>query len=88
MLHATYYAALSALTPVRHVVSLSSGASSAVAAQRVIDRHGKHNTELVFTDTRWEDDDNYRFLRDLSDFWQMPIVTLRDGRTPLDVAQQ
>lgn len=71
--------------PLRYVVSLSSGAGSAAAADVILQRHGKQNVDLVFADTLWEDDDNYRFLRDLSAYWQKPIKILRDGRTPLQV---
>lgn len=69
----------------RYVVSLSSGASSAVAAERAIHRYGLDRVDLVFMDTRWEDDDNYRFLSDLEKRWK-PIIRLTEGRTPLEVA--
>jgi hypothetical protein len=82
-----YAELLEQLPPVRYVVSLSSGASSAVAADRAIQRFGKHSVDLVFADTLWEDEDNYRFLRDLSARWQMPELVLTDGRNPLQVAE-
>lgn len=69
----------------RYVVSLSSGASSAVAAERAINRYGLDRVDLVFMDTLWEDDDNYRFLSDLEKRWK-PIIRLTEGRTPLEVA--
>lgn len=72
----------------KHVVSISSGVPSAVAAKRVIDCYGSGNTVLVFADTGWEDDDNYRFLADVEAWLNMPIVRLQDGRTPLEVFQQ
>lgn len=72
--------------PLHVIVSLSSGASSAVAAQRAIDKYGRGRVELVFADTLWEDDDNYRFLDDLERHFAMPITRLISGLTPLDDA--
>jgi hypothetical protein len=68
--------------PVRFVVSISSGASSAVAADRVLNRFGAANVDLVFADTLVEDADNYRFLDDLERRWNKRIIRLTDGRTP------
>ena len=69
-----------------HVVSLSGGTASAVGADRVIQRYGKENTVLWFADTSWEDEDLYRFLRDLEAYWGIKIHRFQDGRTPLEVA--
>jgi 3'-phosphoadenosine 5'-phosphosulfate sulfotransferase (PAPS reductase)/FAD synthetase len=90
MLHYSYIDALAQLPAprVRYVVSLSSGVSSAIAADRAIQRWGADAVDLVFMDTLWEDDDNYRFLADLEAHWQHPITRLTDGRTPLEVAEQ
>ena len=70
-----------------HFVSLSGGTASAVAADRVLREH-KKDTTLWFADTSWEDEDLYRFLDDLQDYWQHPIIRHKDGRTPLEVAEQ
>jgi len=72
----------------RFVVSLSSGISSAIAAHRTMQRYGKDAVDLVFMDTLWEDDDNYRFLLELEQFWGKPITRIVEGRTPLEVAEQ
>ena len=72
----------------KHIVSLSGGTASAVAAHRVIERYGAENTVLWFADTKWEDEDLYRFLDDLEKFFQIPIQRYVDGRTPLEVAEQ
>ena len=72
----------------QHLVSLSGGTASAVAAHRVIERYGKENTSLWFADTSWEDEDLYRFLDDLEKFFDIPIQRHVDGRTPLEVATQ
>lgn len=69
-----------------HTVSISGGLSSAVAADRVIQRFGREVT-LWFADTQWEDEDLYRFLADLESHWGMPIQRASDGRTPLQVAE-
>ncbi len=69
-----------------YVVSLSSGVSSALAADRAMKRYGADRVRLVFMDTRWEDEANYRFLIDLERHWGKPIDRLTEGRTPLQVA--
>ena len=46
----------------KHIVSLSGGSASAVAADRVLKEYGSENVTLWFADTLWEDDDLYRFL--------------------------
>ena len=71
----------------RHIVSLSGGSASAVAADRVINRYGKDSVTLWFADTLWEDEDLYRFLIDLEARWGMTIERFADGRTPLEVAE-
>jgi hypothetical protein len=71
----------------RHIVSLSGGTASAVAAGRVLERYGRENVTLWFADTSWEDEDLYRFLGDLESYWKVPIHRFKDGRTPLQVAE-
>ena len=70
-----------------HIVSLSGGSASAVAADRVINRYGLENTILWFADTLWEDEDLYRFLEDLEMRWEKKIIRNTDGRNPLQVAE-
>lgn len=71
-----------------YAVSLSGGLASAVSADRAIERYGRENVRLTFADTRWEDEDLYRFLGDLERRWDGgPITRLSDGRSPLDVAE-
>ena len=72
----------------KHIVSLSGGTASAVAADRVLKRYGAEDTTLWFADTSWEDEDLYRFLIDLEEYWGVTIVRYTDGRTPLEVAEQ
>ena len=68
-----------------NIVSVSSGASSAVCAKRVIDRYGRENVHLVFADTLIEDTDNYRFLVDIKKFFGGAILRLSEGRSPYDL---
>lgn len=88
MFDESYYRLIDQLPPIRYVVSFSTGASSAVTAKRAIDRYGKANVDIVFMDTTVEDIDNYRFLRDCESYFDSAITVLRDGRTPLEVAEQ
>ncbi len=70
-----------------HIVSLSGGVSSAVAADRVVTRYGRSNVTLWFADTLWEDEDLYRFMTDCMARWGGELITYTDGRTPLQVAE-
>lgn len=67
------------------VVFYSGGALSWAAAMRTIERHGRKDVRLLFTDTSMEDHDLYRFLDDSERQLGVPIIRLRDGRTPWDV---
>ena len=69
----------------KHIVSLSGGSASAVAADRVINQY--NDVELWFADTLWEDEDLYRFLGDLESRWEKQITKYTDGRTPLEIAE-
>jgi hypothetical protein len=74
-----------------HVVSFSSGLSSALTALRVMDKYGPLNTRLVFMDTLFEDEDNYRFMRDFERRFGLTneheIIRLTEGRTPYEVSR-
>jgi len=67
------------------IVFYSGGALSWAAAMRTIERHGRDDVRLLFTDTSMEDEDTYRFLDDSERQLGIPIIRLRDGRTPWDV---
>ncbi len=71
----------------KHIVSFSTGLSSAITAERVLQRYGKENVEIVAMDTLCEDDDNWRFAVDCQARWEKGIVILRDGRDPYQVAE-
>jgi len=73
-------------TEMKYIMSLSGGVASAVAAERAIKRYGRENVTLWFADTKWEDEDLYRFLDDLMKRWGGELITYTDGRTPLQVS--
>jgi len=70
----------------RHIVSYSTGLSSSLAAVRVAERYGADHTLLVFMDTHFEDEDNYRFMREFVYKTGLEILYLSEGRTPYQVS--
>lgn len=72
----------------KHVVMYSGGAGSAWVGKYVADKYGWENTILLHTDTKWEDEDNYRFMRDCSDYIGVGITNIEDGRNPEDVFKE
>jgi len=72
-----------------HVISFSTGLSSALTVERVLKRYGR--AYVVFMDTLIEDEDNYRFSQQMQVRWRklypgMMFVTLREGRQPYQVS--
>jgi 3'-phosphoadenosine 5'-phosphosulfate sulfotransferase (PAPS reductase)/FAD synthetase len=70
---------------VKHIVSYSGGIGSWMTAKRVIEQYGKENVLLVFTDTKIEDSDLYRFIDETVKEMECDFVYLADGRTPWEV---
>jgi hypothetical protein len=70
---------------VRHVVMFSGGVGSWAAAKRVAATHGTDDLTLLFTDTRIEDEDNYRFLGEGAANVGGELVMLTEGRTPWEI---
>lgn len=70
---------------IKHVVMFSTGAGSAYLSKYVADKYGKGNTILLMTDTKWEDEDNYRFMKEVSEYVGLSITFQNDGRTPEEV---
>jgi 3'-phosphoadenosine 5'-phosphosulfate sulfotransferase (PAPS reductase)/FAD synthetase len=70
-----------------YVVMYSGGIASYMAARRVILEWDipRENVILLFTDTKIEDVDLYRFLDDTSEFFGIPVTRIADGRTPWEV---
>ncbi|KGX91725.1 phosphoadenosine phosphosulfate reductase domain-containing protein [Pontibacillus marinus] len=68
-----------------HVAMFSGGAASAYVANHMVQTHGKENSILFFTNTLWEDEDNYRFMDEVADMIGVEITEVVDGRTPEEV---
>ena len=68
-----------------HIGSISSGLSSAVMCDRLLQKHP--DALLVFEDVLFEDEDNYRFLADCEKRWNKKIIRLTEGRTPYEVSR-
>jgi 3'-phosphoadenosine 5'-phosphosulfate sulfotransferase (PAPS reductase)/FAD synthetase len=79
----------------KYAVQISGGLTSAWALKRTIEVHGLHNTEGYFADTKGkkdadnphagEDQDSYRFIREIAKHFQVPIWRVADGRNIWDV---
>lgn len=63
-----------------HIVFYSGGLGSWMTAKRVIEKYGKENVVLLFTDTLSEDKDLYRFLDDTEKYFDLKITRIADGR--------
>ncbi len=68
-----------------HIAMFSGGASSAYVAYYIVQKYGKENCQLFFTDTLWEDVDNYRFMEEVAEYIGLDITYRIDGRTPEEV---
>lgn len=68
-----------------HLLMFSGGASSAYVAKWVVDKYGKENCILFFTDTQWEDEDNQRFMEEVAEYIGIEITRRCAGKTPEDI---
>lgn len=68
-----------------HVAMFSGGASSSYVSYYIVQKYGKENCILFFTDTLWEDIDNYRFMEEIAEYIGLDITYRTDGRTPEEV---
>jgi 3'-phosphoadenosine 5'-phosphosulfate sulfotransferase (PAPS reductase)/FAD synthetase len=68
-----------------HVVMFSGGIGSWAAAKRVVEQHGTASIALLFTDTRMEDEDLYRFLEEAAYDVGAPLIKITEGRNPWHV---
>lgn len=68
-----------------YIAMFSGGAASAYVAYLMVQKHGKENSKLFFTDTLWEHKDNKRFMIEVAEEIDIDIKTVRDGRTPDEV---
>ena len=73
----------------KHIASFSTGLPSAFVVERLRQRYGDDNVIVVFMDVLNEDDDNYRFKRELAEKrWQgLELIDLCEGRNPWQVAE-
>lgn len=69
----------------KRVVMFSGGICSWAAAKRTVERHGTDDVVLLFTDTKIEDPDLYRFIEEGAANVGAPLVWVADGRTPWEV---
>lgn len=65
----------------RVVIWFSAGVTSAVAAKLTLDKcKDIYPVHLVNCDTGSEDHDNYRFMRDVSEWLQLPLETIKSEK--------
>ncbi|WP_294362354.1 phosphoadenosine phosphosulfate reductase family protein [uncultured Clostridium sp.] len=69
-----------------HIIFYSGGIGSYFTAKRVIDKYGKEDVKLLFTDTLIEDQDLYRFIKETSEKLGAELIWIKDGKDPWDVA--
>ena len=70
-----------------HVIQFSGGAASALVAKLVAEEYGKENVVLLHHDTKAEDPDTYRFLKQVSKHVGVPVVDISDGRSLWEVIE-
>ena len=63
-----------------HVVLFSGGVGSWAAAKRVAEKYGTDDLTLLFTDTKSEDEDTYRFLKEAAGNVGGELVWIVEGR--------
>lgn len=71
----------------RHLVQFSTGVASAEVAWRVVAEHGPADVTLLTADTRAEDEDNWRFAREVAGRLGCEWVIVADGRTPMQAGR-
>ncbi len=71
----------------KRIVFYSGGVASYFATKRIIEKYGIKDLYLLFTDTRMEDEDLYRFLYESVNKLGLlnRLIHLSDGRSPWDV---
>lgn len=69
----------------KRIISYSGGLGSFMAAKMTADRYGADNCHLLFTDTKTEDEDLYRFIRQTSKALKVQLTSICDGRNIWEV---
>jgi hypothetical protein len=65
------------------IVFFSGGLSSFAVAHHLKKKFPEDNIVLYFTDTKWEDEDLYRFIDEVSDKMQLPLLKHSEGIDPV-----
>lgn len=73
------------MSAMKRIVMFSGGIGSWAAAKRVAEQYGTEELTLLFTDTRSEDEDLYRFISEAAVNVGAPLVTIADGRSVWDL---
>ena len=68
-----------------HIISLSGGIGSYFTLKRVLEKNDKDDVIAVFCDTLAEDGDLYRFLEDIEKKFNLKIIRLCYGKTPMEL---
>lgn len=69
----------------KYIVSYSGGLGSFMSAYLTVKKYRKENVELIFTDTKTEDEDLYRFVDETVKALDVKLTTLADGRNIWEV---
>ena len=72
----------------KHGVMYSGGKASFLAAHRVKETYPGEDIQLLFTDTKTEDEDLYRFLEETATALDLPLIQVADGRDIWEVFKQ
>tara|TARA_R100000781_G_C4056698_1_gene119600 strand:+ start:145 stop:930 length:786 start_codon:yes stop_codon:yes gene_type:complete len=64
----------------QHIVMYSGGKASFLVAHKVKERYPQDDIVLLFSDTKTEDEDLYRFLREGASKLDLPLIEICDGR--------
>lgn len=67
------------------IIFFSGGKASFTVAHLVKERFPNDNIVLYFTDTKWEDEDLYRFINEASDKLELPMITHSMGINPVEL---
>ncbi len=70
-----------------HVVQFSTGIGSAEVLRRVVEERGRKDVIALTADTLVEDEDNWRFAREVIKMLGCQWITLAAGRTPMQAGR-
>jgi len=67
------------------IVGFSGGVSSAWCAGWALRTYPRHEVVFLFHDTKEEDEDTYRFIRDMAAALEHPVTEVSDGRSVTEI---